>query len=206
LEGSAEDPYSQENHTKFKDLNVENKTIVLGRMSQHYTEFREVMSEEPGGTLQQQRYKAHSTQTWRTWMATAGLIQHMLKCCGSEHEKVMARVPRSDESMRGRLDELLRLSTKNRLISSDRNKIQLWTCSLAVKEVQEEMLKEWIDMWASNTAFYDAAEDDIARWCYILWRVLGYNIASAMRTLETWFSLHLHLQKMAGEKRKRLSI
>lgn len=46
-------------------------------------------------------------------MATAGLIQHMLKCCGSEHEKVMARVPRSDESMRGRLDELLRLSTKN---------------------------------------------------------------------------------------------
>ena len=181
---------SEEVQVKFKDLSVDFKIIILSGLSAYYAKFCDVMSEEPGGILQQQRYKAISTQNWRTWMDKVGLIQHMLKCCGSD--ATMDRACRSTKSIRSRLSLLL-LKEETQLTPNERRTVQQYTCSVNKKRVQEEMVIEWKDMWDSKTAFHDGAEDDLSRWCYILWRVLGYNIATAMKKLQHWFTVHKKL-------------
>jgi uncharacterized protein YfbU (UPF0304 family) len=186
---------SEEVQVKFKDLNVDFKTIILSGLSAYYAKFCDVMSEEPGGILQQQRYKAISTQNWRTWMDKLGLIQHMLRCCGSE--TTMDRASRSTKNIRTKLNILL-LKDETQLTPNERRNVQQYTCSVSKNRVQEEMVNEWKDMWASKTAFHDGAEDDLSRWCYILWRVLGYNVATAMKKLQHWFTLHKKLWKLEG--------
>jgi len=184
---------SEEVQVKFKDLNVDFKIIILSGLSAYYAKFCDVMSEEPGGILQQQRYKAISTQNWRTWMDKLGLIQHMLRCCGSE--TTMDRASRSTKNIRTKLNVLL-LKDENLLTPNERRNVQQYTCSVSKNRVQEEMVNEWKDMWASKTAFHDGAEDDLSRWCYILWRALGYNIGTAMKKLQHWFTLHKKLWKL----------
>jgi hypothetical protein len=184
---------SEEVQVKFKDLNVDFKTIILSGLSAYYKKFCDVMAEEPGGIKQQGRYKSTSTQNWRTWMDKPGLIQHMLKCCGSE--ATMDRASRSTKAIRIKLNILL-LKEENLLTPNERRLVQQYTCSVSKTRVQEEMVNEWKDMWASKTAFHDAPEDDLSRWCYILWRVLGYNVATAMKKLQHWFTLHKKLWKL----------
>lgn len=171
----------------FKNLHIDNKTSIITELALYHMKFEAVMSESAGGTEQQTRYKSASGLAWKSWMSTPGLIQKMLNCrCAST---VTSRIPHFTKNMQQQLDKLL-LKEASTLLETERASIETLSCGAAKSVVVSVLVKEWKDMWVEGATFHDAPDQSLMRWCYNLWRVLGYQIASSMKKMQHWFQVN----------------
>ena len=183
----------------FNQLALHYKTIIIANLKIYYAKFEGAMNEEAGCTEQKERYRVRSNQAWKQWMELGGLVRTMLTCRGSDEK--MDNIPHFTKQMQVYLSQKL-LIPEGSLAPSDRMDIMKWTAASARKQIVDEMVKEWEVMWACRKQFRDVSEDVLARWCYKLWRVCGFNLASAVKKMQHWFQARRKIWEKKRTARK----
>ena len=186
----------------FNQLALRYKIIIIANLKIYYAKFEGVMNEEAGCTEQKERYRVRSNQAWKQWMELGGLVRTMLTCRGSDEK--MDNIPHFTKQMQVYLSQKL-LIPEGSLAPSDRMDIMKWTAASARKQIVDEMVKEWEVMWACRKQFRDVSEDVLARWCYKLWRVCGFNLASAVKKMQHWFQARRKIWEKKNCKKNPVS-
>jgi hypothetical protein len=186
----------------FNQLELRFKVIIIANLKIYYAKFEAVMNEETGCPEQQKRYKIQSNQTWKKWMEGGGLVRTMLTCRGSDDK--VDNIPHFTKQMQVSLTQK-HLTPEGSLTQSDRTAIMKWTAASGRKQTVDEMVKEWEGMWACKQHFRDVSDDVLARWCYGLWRVCGFNIASAVKKMQHWFQARRKIWKKKNCKNNPVS-